>query len=42
VWLAFECNIVQLYELTNLEHIYSVSQKNDTDVAHYSFDADQP
>jgi len=23
-------------------HIHSVSQKNDTDVAHYNFNADQP
>ena len=26
----------------NVKYIYTVSQKNDTDVAHYNFDAHQP
>ena len=29
-------------EHVNTLHIYIVSQKNDTDVAHYNFDAHQP
>ena len=36
------CQITYSAAIRQLASVYTVSQKNDTDVAHYNFDADRP